>query len=119
MTHTITCSRCDGTFAILTFSLGMSDITQYRCAQCPNTLEVHLYSEFYPPPEVFPAFRCECGGPFHQSANHRCPLCKTEISMEQIKSDINWWGSADGIPGVRIVSAKVFDERGRNGITLA
>lgn len=33
---------------------------------------------------------------------HRCPPCNVELTIDQIKAQINWWGSDDGRPGVSI-----------------
>lgn len=111
--YTIKCPHGDHSFRIKTYSVGMSDLTEYRCEFCPNTLGVDLYSEFNPPKEVFPAFRCECDGRFLRSALYRCPHCNGTLIVDQIKAQIDFWRDRpSGSPGVMVVGAKDYSESG-------
>jgi hypothetical protein len=53
---------------------------------------------------------CECGGNFSHLALYRCPHCNSEMTIDQIKPQINWWGSPNGIPGIFIVGAKWYGD---------
>lgn len=108
MKHSIVCPACTRTFSIWTYSIGMADITEYRCDRCPNTA---AFTAPYNRPlsgVVLPP--CSCGGQFRQESLHRCPLCNAELTIDQIKAQINWWGSADGRPGVSIGVVHNLDE---------
>lgn len=47
---------------------------------------------------------CECGGTFRHDVPHRCPHCLKALPMNEIKRQINWWGTADGVPGAYTTS---------------
>jgi len=100
MKHTIACPACKGSFEIWTYSIGMSDISEFRCERCPNTLG--FVAPYDRPLSSVLLPLCSCGGHFSQQAQHRCPLCNAQLSIECIKSQIDWRGSEDGRPGVSI-----------------
>lgn len=100
MKYSIACPACAGTFGIWTYSIGMADITEYRCERCPNTATFIAPYDRPLSRVVLPS--CRCGGQFRQESLHRCPLCNAELTIDQIKAQINWWGSEDGRPGVSI-----------------
>ena len=118
MKHRLKCRSCHGLFDMWTYSLGMSDLVEYRCSSCPDTLA-------FQPPYDRPLSkvqlpRCPCGGTYSREASHRCPLCNAEFPMAEIKAQIRWWGTPDGMPGVtmrtmRGLEGEVFRDPGGTG----
>jgi hypothetical protein len=116
----------------------MSDIyAELHCEKCPTVMLVDTYSEVADqvgaeiygksgPKSKKEAFskleslflrlaeligQCHCGGTFSYHAPYRCPVCGNGITLEEIKQQINWWGSPDGRPGV--VMTDFMDQKGR------
>lgn len=115
MKHAIACPTCHGHFQIWTYGLGHSELIEYRCTLCPITLALSPYEPV--PGGHLP--KCPCGGSFSTAALHRCPLCNAELPMDWIKSQINWWGTPDGVPGVtvtRMLSLKGGEFRDPGGV---
>jgi hypothetical protein len=110
MNKVVQCAGCQKTFEIWTFSLGMSRLTVYPCSTCPIVLAFELpYDRAAPNP--FKKFRCECGGEYRNDSPFHCPHCNAQITMDALKSQINWRGTPDGIPGVCVT--KCIDDFGR------
>jgi len=125
--HDFRCPGCTNKCSIWTYNIGMSDIdAELHCEKCPTVMLVDIYSavadqvrteiygklgpktkeESYSKRESYfvrmteLVGRCHCGGSFSHRALHRCPICGDGITLEEIKRQINWWGSQDGRPGV-------------------
>jgi predicted nucleic acid-binding Zn ribbon protein len=106
--HQIRCPSCARQFAIWTFSLGMSDLVQFPCSNCPVILTFELpYDRRIG--ERYDELNCACGGEFRRHASLHCPHCNATFSIEQLKEQINWRGTPEGIPGVCIT--KCIDEQ--------
>ena len=110
MDHEIRCPSCEQQFRIWTFSIGMSDLVQFQCSNCPTVLAIEP-SYAHVTHNRYAGFRCECGGEFRMDAPFHCPHCNAAFSMDQLKAQINWWGTPDGKPGVCIT--KCIDEKHR------
>jgi hypothetical protein len=107
MKHSINCLHCESRFDIWTYSLGMSDLAEFRCTKCPITLGIDPPYDRPLSDVVLP--QCPCGGAFSRDSAHRCPICCAELTMESIKSQIAWRGSKDGVPGVTVTKMVSLD----------
>jgi hypothetical protein len=138
--HPFKCPNCSSNYDIWTYHIGFSDVNEHRCDGCPTVMMVDIYSpvalqvrrEIFGeggPKNKDEAFSkldealsrlservgpCHCGGKFSHKALHRCPQCNAEITMDEIKRQIKWWGSADGRPGV--VTKDYMDQDGRRSL---
>ena len=108
MNHQIRCPSCERHFPIWTYSLGMSDLVQFQCTNCPIILATELpYDRVIG--ERYDELLCECGGEFRRHAPFHCPHCNAAFSLDQLKAQIDWRGTPDGKPGVCIT--KCIDEK--------
>lgn len=136
--HHFICQSCSSNYDIWTYNIGMSDVdAEFCCEKCPTVMIVDVYSpvSFQVRKAIFgetgpknkeeafskqEAYRlrlsqlvgpCHCGGNFSHKTLHRCPVCGNGITMDEIKRQINWWGSSDGRPGVVITDCMDQDRR--------
>ena len=112
--HKFTCPSCSKTYEIKTYNTGTNDVMELFCDYCGATLNLDLYDrrvleldkkyreyskEYFAEIESI-LNPCECGGRFRFDAPPRCKFCRAVVDLEEIKRQINWWGSKDGRPGL-------------------
>lgn len=136
--HHFKCPSCTSEYDIWTYNIGMSDVdAELPCEKCPTIMIIDIYCplSFQVSKEIFgeggpknreEAFSkreayfsrlsqlvgpCHCGGNFSHRAKYHCPKCGGDISMDEIKRQINWWGSDDGRPGLVITDSMNQDKK--------
>ena len=122
------CPHCGDRYRITTFHLGYSQVVDMRCNRCSATVLVDIYSRHASrlhrenggnyTPGYFRALTeclapCACGGRFVYDAPFRCRRCNAEVSLAEIKRQINWWGSPDGRPGILMKRESACRWKGR------
>jgi len=124
------CPSCNRRYFINIYSGDFADLYEMRCTKCSRTLLINQASDDFS--KVFGRFgknytkefdtelsqnltECPCGGRFSAYASYRCPHCNFSIHIDEIKKQIKWWGSDDGIPGVimgeRMISRNIWNKK--------
>ncbi len=115
MKFAFTCPSCNKRYPIIIYNADFADLYEMRCSKCARTLLLNMaqncfsrvftqcgqiFNEHFDTLLAQAIKKCICGGEFSAYAPYRCPICNETVSMDEIKRQIRWWGSKEGMPGV-------------------